>query len=94
MGRHEGLFILWEMQTMINAGFVDFLFTGAAIVPAVLMIAGYVGEGLLLLIPLLIAACLVSMYHQQLGAEEPSGATDATALELDDGVADREPRQA
>jgi hypothetical protein len=79
---------------MINAGFVDFLFTGAAIVPEVLMIAGYVGEGLLLLIPLLIAACLVSMYHQQAGADEPSGATDAAALELDAGVTEREPRQA
>jgi len=45
MGRHEGLFNLLEIQTMINAGFVDFLFTGAAIIPEVLMIAGYVGKG-------------------------------------------------
>lgn len=79
---------------MINAGFIDFLFTGAAIVPEVLMIAGYVGEGLLLLIPLLIAACLVSMYHQQTGTEQPSAASAAAALEMDGAAADSEPRQA
>jgi hypothetical protein len=39
---------------MINAGFVDFVFTGSAIVPEVLFFAGYVGEALLLLVPMLI----------------------------------------
>lgn len=54
-----------EMQTMINAGFVDFLFTGAAILPQILLFTGYIGPALLLFIPLLIAACLISMYREQ-----------------------------
>ncbi len=45
---------------MINAGFVDFLFTGAAIAPQLLLFTGDIGPALLPLIPLLIAACLVS----------------------------------
>jgi len=86
-GGHEGLFICQEIQTMINAGFIDFLFTGAVIVPAILMFGGHVGEALLLLIPMLIAACLFSMYHQQVRAEEsPAGVDSATS--------DHEPHQA
>ncbi len=50
---------------MINAGFVDFLFTGAAILPEILLLTGYVGEALLLLIPMLIGACLLSMYYER-----------------------------
>lgn len=50
---------------MINAGFVDFLFTGVAILPQILLLAGYIGPALLLFIPLLIAACLISMYREQ-----------------------------
>lgn len=50
---------------MINAGFVDFLFTGAAILPQILLFTGYIGPALLLFIPLLIAACLISMYREQ-----------------------------
>jgi hypothetical protein len=91
MGRHEGLFNLPEIQTMINAGFVDFLFTGAAILPEVLMLAGYVGEGMLLMIPLLIAACLVSMYQQQVVPDASSAAPDAAAL--GDDTAEGEARQ-
>ena len=74
---------------MINAGFVDFVFTGSAIVPEVLFFAGYVGEALLLLllVPMLIAACLISMYHQQVGA-------DALADEEEAAAGDHEPRQA
>jgi hypothetical protein len=53
------------MQTMFNAGFVDFLFTGAAILPQILLFTGYIGPALLLFIPLLIAACLISMYREQ-----------------------------
>ena len=94
MGRHEDLFIFAEIQTMINAGFVDFLFTGAAIVPEVLMIAGYVGEGLLLLVPMLIAACLISVYHEHAGEQQASAAPDAAALEMDGAAAESEPRQA
>lgn len=76
---------------MINAGFVDFLFTGAAIVPQLLLFTGYIGPALLLFIPLLIAACLVSMYRQQVAAAEEN-ATDeeeATEQELPLGTAGR-----
>jgi len=87
MRRHEGLFIVQEIQTMINSGLIDFLFTGAVIVPAMLMFGGHVGEALLLLIPMLIAACLFSMYYQQVSPDEsPAGADAATS--------DREPHQA
>lgn len=86
-GGHEGLFICQEIQTMINAGFIDFLFTGAVIVPAMLIFDGHVGEAILLLIPMLIAACLFSMYHQQLSADESPARADAAA-------SDREPHQA
>lgn len=72
---------------MINAGFVDFVFTGAAIVPEVLFFAGYVGEAILLLVPMLIAACLISMYHQKVGADE-------IADEKDAAVGEQEPWQA
>lgn len=87
MGRHEGLSIHREMQTMINAGFVDFLFTGAAIVPELLFFAGYVGEAILLLVPMLIAACLISMYHDQVVADEPAAGEDAVASERETGPA-------
>lgn len=64
---------------MINAGFVDFLFTGAAIVPQ-----------LLLFIPLLIAACLVSLYRQQTAAaEENAAGNEAAEQELPLGTAGR-----
>lgn len=56
---------------MINAGFVDFLFTGAAIVPEALFFAGYVGEAMLLMIPMLIAACLISLYRDHVMVDEP-----------------------
>ena len=75
---------------MINAGFVDFVFTGSAIVPEVLFFAGYVGEALLLLVPMLIAACLISMYHQN---HQKVGA-DALADEEEAAAGDHEPRQA
>lgn len=71
---------------MINAGFVDFVFTGAALVPEVLFFAGYVGEAMMLMVPMLIAACLISMYHQHAEAEEP-------AEEMDSAVGDHEARQ-
>jgi ABC-type polysaccharide/polyol phosphate export permease len=72
---------------MINAGFIDFLFTGAVIVPAMLMFGGQVGEAILLLIPMLIAACLFSIYHQQVSADESPARADAAA-------SDRKPHQA
>jgi len=78
---------------MINAGFVDFLFTGAAILPEVLMLAGYVGEGMLLMVPLLIAACLISMYRQQIAPEASSAAPDADAFGEDTAEGEVEARQ-
>ncbi len=70
-----------EMQTMINAGFVDFLFTGVAIVPQLLLFTGYIGPALLLFIPLLIAACLISLYREQTAAAEKNATGEATAKE-------------
>lgn len=64
---------------MINAGFVDFLFTGVAIVPQILLFTGYIGPALLLFIPLLIAACLISMYREQTTAAEQRATGDAAA---------------
>lgn len=61
---------------MINAGFVDFLFTGVAIVPQLLLFTGYIGPALLLFIPLLIVACLISMYRQRIAAPEEETAGD------------------
>ncbi|MBY0270233.1 MAG: hypothetical protein K2X06_10210 [Burkholderiales bacterium] len=75
---------------MINAGFVDFLFTGAAILPQILLFTGYIGPALLLFIPLLIAACLVSMYREQTTAAAEKAAADAAAeQELPLGAAGR-----
>ena len=71
--------IFMEMQTMINAGFVDFLFTGVAIVPQILLFTGYIGPALLLFIPLLIAACLISMYREQTAVAEENATGDAAA---------------
>ena len=68
---------------MINAGFVDFLFTGAAILPEVLFFAGYVGEAILLLVPMLIAACLISMYHDQVSTAGPATGEDGVVAEGD-----------
>lgn len=75
---------------MINAGFVDFLFTGVAIVPQLLLFTGYIGPALLLLIPLLVAACLASMYRQQIAGSEENAAGDETPeQELPLGTAGR-----
>lgn len=64
---------------MINAGFVDFLFTGAAILPQILLFTGYIGPALLLFIPLLIAACLISAYREQTAVAEKNVTGDAPA---------------
>lgn len=75
---------------MINAGFVDFLFTGVAIVPQLLLFTGYIGPALLLFIPLLIAACLISMYRQRIAAsEEETAGDEAPEQELPLGTAGR-----
>lgn len=62
---------------MINAGFVDFAFTGVALVPSLLMMAGHFAEALFLLVPMLIAACLLSLYCQEAGADAPADAPQA-----------------
>ena len=67
---------------MINAGFVDFLFTGVAIVPQILLLAGYIGPALLLFIPLLIAACLISMYREQTSKASETSEEAAAEMEL------------
>ena len=68
---------------MINAGFVDFAFMGVAVVPEILLMAGYVAEALMLMVPMLIGACLASLYFQQLpetsGEDASASAGDATA---------------
>ena len=64
---------------MINAGFVDFLFTGAAILPQILLFTGYIGPALMLFIPLLIAACLISMYREQTSGESQETTEEAAA---------------
>ncbi|GEM_PF-3051876 len=53
-----------ERQAMINAGFVDFLLTG------------YIGPALLLFIPLMIAACLISKHQEQTASAEQKAAAE------------------
>ena len=72
---------------MINAGFVDFLFTGAAIVPEALFFAGYVGEAMLLLVPMLIVACLISLYRDHVTGDEPVDDAEAVLPEHKHGRA-------
>ncbi len=63
---------------MTNAGFVDFLFTGTAILPEVLLLSGYVGEALLLLVPMLIGVCLLSVYYDKTaGSSAPDEVAEA-----------------
>jgi len=82
--------LFMEMQIMINAGFTDFLFTGVAIVPLILMFTGYIAPALLLFISLLIAACLISMYREQTTVAEENATGDAAAeQQLPPGVAGR-----
>ena len=47
---------------MSNERFVDFLFAGAAVVPAALTFAGQLGMAMLIVCPLLIGACLTAAY--------------------------------
>ena len=44
--------------------FVDFLFTGTAVVPATLFFAGQAGMAIMIVLPLTIGACLVSKYGE------------------------------
>lgn len=69
---------------MYNARLVDFLFTGLAVLPGALLFAGHVGPALLLFVPLLIGACLTSLYQQEVVASESAAeeAADDPALTL------------
>jgi hypothetical protein len=60
---------------MYKARWVDFLFTGLAVVPGMLLLAGHPGPALLLFVPLLIGACLAGMDEQQT-APGPGAAAD------------------
>jgi hypothetical protein len=85
MNQHEGQANFREIRTMINAGFVDVAFTGASIEPDMMFLAGYVAEALMLIVPMLIAACLISLYRQHIGSDRLSDEAEAV---------DHEPRQA
>jgi hypothetical protein len=47
---------------MRNARFVDFVFTGAAVLPGILTIAGWPDVAIMALCPLLIGACLTAAH--------------------------------
>ena len=47
---------------MRNERLVDFLFTGAAVVPATLMLGGHLDIAFMVLSPLLIGVCLTAAY--------------------------------
>jgi tetrahydromethanopterin S-methyltransferase subunit D len=67
---------------MINAGFVDFAFMGVAVVPEILLMAGYVAEALMLMVPMLIGACLFGLYHQKVHADEPEDEVPASTADI------------
>ncbi|MFZ9561547.1 MAG: hypothetical protein ACO273_04615 [Burkholderiales bacterium] len=50
-----------------------------------MFLAGYVAEALMLIVPMLIAACLISLYRQHIGSDRLSDEAEAV---------DHEPRQA
>ena len=77
---------------MQNAGLADFLFTGLAVVPGVLLLTGHIGPAILLFIPLLIGACLFSMYQQQMQAmqEAADSTLQDTGAVLQPSAASRE----
>jgi len=62
---------------MYKARWVDFLFTGLAIVPGMLLFTGHPGPALLLFVPLLIGACLAGMYEQQTAGSPGAGTGDS-----------------
>lgn len=65
---------------MVNTRGVDFLFTGLAVVPAVLLLTGHLGPALLLFVPLLVGACLAGLYEQKT-AEAPQAEAEAAVPE-------------
>lgn len=65
---------------MVQAGVVDFVYTGAALLPLVLLCNGHVAAALLL-VPVLIGACLLGDWGQQYGGDDgaEAGAASRTA---------------
>ena len=59
----------------------DFLFIGVAVLPAVLMVAGYLDVAFIFFCPLLIVACLHGMYEQKVEPEEQKPLRDAGTLD-------------
>ncbi len=62
---------------MKHAHRTDFLFIGVAVLPAVLMVAGYLDVAYIFFCPLLIAACLHGMYEQKMEPIEQQPLRDA-----------------
>jgi len=62
---------------MTHAQRTDFLFIGVAVLPAVLMVAGYLNVVFIFFCPLLIVACLHGMYEQKVEPEEEKPSRDA-----------------
>jgi len=63
-----------------HSRWVDFLFTGLAVVPAALLFHGHPGPALLLFVPLLIGACLCGLYEQQCAAEQTCRGNELPSL--------------
>ncbi len=61
----------------------DFLFIGVAVLPALLMVAGYLDVAFIFFCPLLIVACLHGMYEQKVepAEQKPKPLRDAGSLD-------------
>ena len=61
----------------------DFLFIGVAVLPAVLMVVGYLDVAFIFFCPLLIVACLHGMYEQKVepAEQKPQPLRDTGALD-------------
>jgi len=62
---------------MKSARLADLLFTGLAIVPALLLLDGHPGIAIVAFPPLLIAACLCGAYEQAMDAADEGKAPHA-----------------
>lgn len=78
---------------MKHAHRTDFLFIGVAVLPAVLMVAGYLDVATIFFCPLLIVACLHGMYEQKVEPEEQKPLRDTGTPPLSSGSALRQNSQ-
>ncbi len=62
---------------MRHGSIADFFFVGLGVAPVALMLGGFPGPAILVLIPLLFAACLFGMAEQMAEKERPDSAADA-----------------